>query len=107
MIFTQKHMTCNNFRTSRCVITLIRGLQGDCPCPICLVKRNKQSKIGLKWPLRSAEESMEAVQKYRQLYNKKGQKGKAEEILKNLGLRDVNVSHFPPFAIYVAHRLLL
>lgn len=73
-------------------MTLIRGIQGDCPCPICLVKRDQQSKVRVLWPLRSAEDSMRAVHKFRELYGKRGQKGNAEEILKTLGLRDVDVS---------------
>lgn len=76
----------------RCVITLIRGLQGDCPCPICLVHRNQQSKFTVSWPLRSAEDTIIAVENFRELQGKRGKKGQAEEILKEKGLRDVDVS---------------
>ena len=33
----------------RCVMALIRGVSGDCPCPICLVPRKKQSDYLSVW----------------------------------------------------------
>lgn len=76
----------------RCIIALIRGLQGDCPCPICLVRRDRQSRFAISWPLRSAEDTILTIDKYRELHGKRGKKGQAEEILKEKGLRDVDVS---------------
>lgn len=78
--------------SSRCVFTLIRGIQGDCPCPICLVRRDQQSKFTVPWPLRSAKDTLMTVNKSRALQGKQGKKGQAEDILKEKGLRDVDVS---------------
>ena len=65
---------------------------GDCPCPICLVHREKQSKFAVSWPLRSAQDTMMAIKQSRELQRKRGKKGEAEEILKAKGLRDIDVS---------------
>ena len=65
---------------------------GDCPCPICLVRREQQSKFSVSWPLRSAQDTMMAIKQSRELQGKQGKKGQAEEILKEKGLRDIDVS---------------
>lgn len=41
-------------------MSLIRGLTGKYPCPVCLVPSEELSKSGL-WPLRVAEESKNIV----------------------------------------------
>ena len=51
-----------------------------------------QSKFTIPWPLRSAEDTMRTVSESKRLQGMRGKKGLAEEILKEKGLRDVDVS---------------
>ncbi|KAF7377675.1 hypothetical protein MSAN_00190400 [Mycena sanguinolenta] len=67
------------------IMTLIRGLGGNHPCPVCLVHRDEQSDLTLVSPLRTAQQSRAAVEKARTLRG-----DAAEELLKNLGLRKVD-----------------
>ncbi|KAF7337221.1 hypothetical protein MSAN_02274500 [Mycena sanguinolenta] len=67
------------------IMTLIRGLGGNHPCPVCLVHRDEQSDLTLVSPLRTAQQSQAAVKLARGLLSEP-----AEELLKNLGLRKVD-----------------
>ncbi|KAF7353173.1 hypothetical protein MSAN_01504900 [Mycena sanguinolenta] len=67
------------------IMTLIRGLGGNHPCPVCLVSRDEQSDLTLVSPLRTAQQSRAAVETARKL-----PRDAAEELLKNLGLREVD-----------------
>ncbi|KAF8546447.1 hypothetical protein OG21DRAFT_1388874, partial [Imleria badia] len=42
----------------QCVMALIRGLNSECPCPICLVTQDKLRDHRHPFPLRTSEESM-------------------------------------------------
>ena len=42
-------------------MALIRGTKCKFPCPICLVPREKLSKLDTNWPLRSASQSAKIV----------------------------------------------
>ncbi|KAJ6510938.1 hypothetical protein C8R45DRAFT_1050416 [Mycena sanguinolenta] len=67
------------------VMTLIRGVGGNYPCPICLVGKDEQSDLTLISDLRTAQASKAAVEKVRKLTSDAG-----EELLKDLGLRKVD-----------------
>ncbi|KDR65150.1 hypothetical protein GALMADRAFT_148940 [Galerina marginata CBS 339.88] len=81
-----------------CVMVLIRGFKGLCPCPVCLVPKNELHNLRKKWPKRSASETRELVQLAR-----KATTGVArEEILKPQSIRNVvnafwDVEHSDPF----------
>jgi hypothetical protein len=71
-------------------MTLICGVMGNNPCPVCLIKRDEQSDINIVRDLRTAAESQKAV--------KKAQAGTieaGEDLLKDLGLHKIDVSVFP------------
>ncbi|KAF8136888.1 hypothetical protein K438DRAFT_2120589 [Mycena galopus ATCC 62051] len=67
------------------VMTLIRGLGGNHPCPVCLVRKDEQSDLTIISELRTAQNSREAVEEARFLSVEAG-----ENLLKNLGLRKVD-----------------
>ncbi|KAH7917227.1 hypothetical protein BV22DRAFT_974760, partial [Leucogyrophana mollusca] len=67
----------------QCVMALIRGLHGKCPCPICLVPAHHQYKHSKTYPLRTAEEAQALVAFYKQ------DRAAGEERLKEQGLRPV------------------
>jgi hypothetical protein len=63
---------------------------GNNPCPVCLIKRDEQSDLSIIKDLRTAAGSQEAVKKARE-----GTVEVGEDLLKDLGLRKINVSVFP------------
>ncbi|KAJ7715035.1 hypothetical protein DFH07DRAFT_785677 [Mycena maculata] len=67
------------------VMTLIRGLRGLFPCPICLVKSDKQSDVTVVPESRSTKHSHRTIQTARTL-NAEGR----EDLLKGSGLRNVD-----------------
>ncbi|KAJ7708057.1 hypothetical protein B0H17DRAFT_1156021 [Mycena rosella] len=69
-----------------CVMSLIRGLQGLYPCPICFVPWNEQSDLSTEHPLRTGLGSQLIVEEARV----KRTALEREEILKDNGLRDVD-----------------
>jgi hypothetical protein len=71
-------------------MTLIHGVMGNNPCPVCLIKRDEQSDLSIVKDLRTAKGSQEAVEKARQ-----GTVEAGEDLLKDLGLRKIDVSVFP------------
>ncbi|KAJ7933262.1 hypothetical protein B0H13DRAFT_1592438 [Mycena leptocephala] len=72
-------------------MTLIRGLRANYPCPICFVNADQQSDLTIISKLRTAQEAKEAIQKARTLNAEAG-----EDLLKDLGLRNVDVTHSDP-----------
>lgn len=72
-------------------LALTRGKDGNFPCPICRVPRDEQHDLSTQWPLRTAQESQEAYETAHALYGLPRSKGKAEKVLKDLGLRYVKV----------------
>ncbi|KAJ6476594.1 hypothetical protein DFH09DRAFT_1253495 [Mycena vulgaris] len=68
-----------------CVMTLIRGLQGLYPCPICFVPWNEQSDLSTEHPLRTGRHSEKILGDARALRTV----AEKEELLKDNGLRDV------------------
>lgn len=78
-------LTCN---VCRCIMSLIRGVMGKFPCPICLVPRAELHNLLETWPLRTRHDSVRLLRKARRKYTK----AKREKKLKSQSLRDVEVS---------------
>ncbi|KAJ3563065.1 hypothetical protein NP233_g9182 [Leucocoprinus birnbaumii] len=68
------------------IMALIRGYQGSYPCPICLIPAKQQHEITKRHPLRTQEQSKEAVVGASRASTKQD----AEKILKEKSLRPVN-----------------
>ncbi|KAH9910296.1 uncharacterized protein BXZ73DRAFT_58728, partial [Epithele typhae] len=78
----------------QCVMSLIRGVKGACPCPICLVPSKEQVTLGTTTlhPLRTASESSSIVLSNRSKQEK-------EDACKAIGLRPLtNVFWDVPFS---------
>jgi len=71
-------------------MALIRGLKGLYPCPICFVPWNEQSDLSTEHPLRTGAESQRILMDARA----KRTLAERDELLKDNGLRDVEVIHF-------------
>ncbi|KAG1725468.1 hypothetical protein EDD22DRAFT_982843 [Suillus occidentalis] len=67
----------------QCMMSLIRGRGGKCPCPVCLVPLAELHDLSKTYALRSVEEAIEVLRVY------KRSKAQGEELLKALGLRPV------------------
>ncbi|KAF9024771.1 hypothetical protein BDP27DRAFT_1248625 [Rhodocollybia butyracea] len=67
----------------QCVMTLIRGLRGLCPCPKCLVRKDDLSDLTKQSPLRTAQGTVDILKKVNTLTRQSDK----EEILKQNGLR--------------------
>ncbi|KAG2137820.1 hypothetical protein BD769DRAFT_1351482 [Suillus cothurnatus] len=67
----------------QCMMSLIRGRGGKCPCPVCLVPLTELHDLSKTYPLRSVEEAKEALHTYGL------SKAQGEVLLKALGLRPV------------------
>jgi hypothetical protein len=68
-------------------MSLIRGVKGLCPCPICLVPKEKQADLSVSYPLRTAKDTMKILREAdscQYAYQR-------EDILKSHGLRNVKV----------------
>jgi hypothetical protein len=71
----------------RCVMALIRGLNGLCPCPICLVPPDKQMDLSEDYDLRTASKSEGLIKKASEMTLASDK----EALLKIYGLRPVKV----------------
>ncbi|KAG1765483.1 hypothetical protein EV702DRAFT_981531 [Suillus placidus] len=67
----------------QCMMSLIRGAQCKCPCPVCLVPREELSDLSKTHAIRSAKDAQAALNVYQQ------SKSQGEALLKALGLRAV------------------
>ncbi|KAG1904216.1 uncharacterized protein F5891DRAFT_1126635 [Suillus fuscotomentosus] len=67
----------------QCMMSLIRGLQCKCPCPVCLVPLDELHDLSKTFPIRSAKDAQAALNIYKQ------NRTQGEEVLKGLGLRPV------------------
>lgn len=89
--YVPRYLTlCNILLTRvhfRCVMALIRGLQGLYPCPICYVPWQEQSDLSTEHPLRTREESELVLQEARS----KRTAAEQDDHLQDHGLRDVEV----------------
>jgi hypothetical protein len=66
----------------------ILGSNGNFPCPICLIPKDKQSKLGGSWPRRTSESASALCDHASQQKTKKGSKN----VLKTESLRGIVVS---------------
>jgi hypothetical protein len=66
-------------------MALTRGIGGNCPCPVCLVPANMQSKLHISYVRRTAEDAYSIV------WNKNLNFGQKDRLLKPLGLRNIEV----------------
>jgi hypothetical protein len=73
------------------MMSLIRGAQCKCPCPVCLIPCEELSDLTKTHAIRSAKDAQAALDVYRQ------SKSQGEALLKALGLRAVAVSHMFQF----------
>jgi hypothetical protein len=69
-------------------MALIRGLNAMYPCPICYVPWQEQSDLSTENPHRVAQDSERLIQEARALRTA----AEREELLKDNGLRDIEVS---------------
>ncbi|KAG2091483.1 uncharacterized protein F5147DRAFT_822988 [Suillus discolor] len=65
----------------QCMMSLIRGRGGKCPCPVCLVPLAELHDLSKSYPIKTVEEAQEALRIYG------CSKAEGEQILKALGLR--------------------
>ncbi|KAG1864594.1 hypothetical protein C8R48DRAFT_747876 [Suillus tomentosus] len=72
----------------QCIMSLIRGVMGKFPCPICLVPRAELHNLLETWPLRTRHDAVHLLRKARRKYTKE----KREKKLKSQSLRDVKNS---------------
>jgi hypothetical protein len=68
-------------------MALIRGYGGLCPCPICLVKKEKLADLAGDYELRTAAKTQEIIQEANTLRTMLEKENK----LKEYSLRDVHV----------------
>jgi hypothetical protein len=68
-------------------MALIRGVNGLCPCPVCLVPGEKQHDPSTKWKLRDMNETRKLIKGA-----KEGKRNQWEPKLKENGLRKIEVS---------------
>jgi hypothetical protein len=73
------------------MMSLIRGAQCKCLCPVCLVPHEELSDLTKTHAIRSAKDTQAALDVYQQ------SKSQGEALLKALGLRAVAVSHIFQF----------
>ena len=87
----KKHTEFVNFMTIRSVMALIRRVGSLYPCPRCLVAEVDLDNFPSRAQARTAEQTKATIEEVRQ----QDLVGESEEILKNSGLRDIDVhSHF-------------
>ena len=66
-------------------MALIRGMNGACPCPVCLVPANMQSQLNIEHQRRKAADAYDIV------WNNLLNRGEKDKFLQPLGLRNVEV----------------
>lgn len=77
-------------------MSLIRGVKGLCPCPICLVPKEKQADLSVSYPLRTEKDTRHLLKQADSC-----QFGyQRENILKNHGLRYIKVKVLHAHTVY-------
>ncbi|KAH9021110.1 hypothetical protein EDB83DRAFT_2508328 [Lactarius deliciosus] len=69
----------------QCIMSLIRGLGGKRPCPICVVPNDKLADISRTWTLRTAARTQELLKEAQSLNN-----AESENLLSMHGIRNVD-----------------
>ncbi|PCH36191.1 hypothetical protein WOLCODRAFT_86299, partial [Wolfiporia cocos MD-104 SS10] len=72
----------------QCFMALIRGANGLCPCPICLVPSSQLADVSVEHPLRTSVDSAKLLKTAKALPTKAEQ----EAVLKKYGLRSIQNS---------------
>ena len=85
----------------RCVMALIRGYMGKCPCPVCLVPKDELLTATKVYPLRTCCHTEATLAEARTKSREE-----MEALLKEHGLRDVDVSYTLVFTIQSAYAAL-
>lgn len=67
-------------------MTLIRGLKGLYPCPVCLIHIDEQDDLTIVAPLRTQKDTMDLIKKV-----ESETQADAEDTLKDFGLRNIKV----------------
>ncbi|KAF9231165.1 hypothetical protein BU15DRAFT_90973 [Melanogaster broomeanus] len=67
----------------QCMMSLIRGRNGKCPCPVCLVPLDQLHDLSKTFALRTMDQGQDALRRYN--YSR----AEGEAILKALGLRPI------------------
>jgi hypothetical protein len=79
----------------------IRGAGGNCPCPVCLIPKDKQDDLAIvSRYARRTTQSMKAAWKAAKALRTAAER---EDLLKALGLRDVNVRVIVSWFQTIAH----
>ncbi|KAK0436805.1 uncharacterized protein EV420DRAFT_1281073 [Desarmillaria tabescens] len=68
------------------MMVLIRGVNGDAPCPICLVPKLEQYNLEMEYELRTSERTREILQRARGLRTQELR----DDYLGEFGLRNIN-----------------
>ncbi|KAK0434530.1 uncharacterized protein EV420DRAFT_1623783 [Desarmillaria tabescens] len=71
---------------SRAMMVLIRGVNGDAPCPICLVPKLEQYNLEMEYELRTSERTREILQRARGLRTQE----LWDDYLGEFGLRNID-----------------
>ncbi|KAF8123980.1 hypothetical protein EV363DRAFT_1403462 [Boletus edulis] len=71
----------------QCVMALIRGMRSHCPCPCCLVPRDKLRDHATNYRMRTSEDAIEHLRRW------ETDRVTGEEALKDLSLRPVEDDH--------------
>jgi len=69
-------------------MALIRGINGLCPCPVCLVPSKEQQNITKQFPLRTADHTKKVIEEMKS----KRTEAEKDELLKGYGIRAVSVN---------------
>ncbi|ETW76940.1 hypothetical protein HETIRDRAFT_328617 [Heterobasidion irregulare TC 32-1] len=90
----------------QCVMALIRGARGKCPCPICLVPDNMLSDLSQDFPLRTSENSQDIFKEAMMMATVL----EKEELLKQYSLRGVenvfwSIANVNPYQVLSWDRL--
>ncbi|KAF8156731.1 hypothetical protein B0H34DRAFT_675152 [Crassisporium funariophilum] len=92
----------------QCVMALLQGFRGLCPCPVCLVPNDKQRKITGNYKLRTAVEVQQLLEEVKKCQTE----AEKEEMLKEQGLRPIenafwDIWNSDPFKQYLGIKCIL
>lgn len=79
-------------------MALIRGFGSYAPCPVCLIPGDQLANLSINFPLRT-KESM--IKYYQDAQDPDLNASEREQILKGIGLRDVEVHRLVKFEIWL------
>jgi hypothetical protein len=83
-------------------MALIRGTNGKCPCPICLVPKTEQHDLGKTFRERTAYQSQTVVEHAMHLSREK-----AEKHLKKNGLRPIRVREMVLLLLFLCDQYVI